>query len=313
MRSMPWTAADIPDQAGRRAVVTGANTGLGFQTARGLAAHGAEVILAVRDTAKGERAAERIRAEAPGGAVEVRPLDLADLSSVRAFADGLDGDLDLLVNNAGVMALPRRETADGFEMQLGTNHLGHFALTGLLLGALLRRPDPRVVTLSSNAHKMGRMNFDNLQGERRYQRWMAYGQSKLANLLFALELQRRASAAGTPLISVAAHPGYAATELQRRGAEMDGNPVKVKLTALMNRVIAQSDAAGALPSLYAATQPGLPGGAYVGPDGPGEFRGAPKLVSPTGAARDEDDARRLWEVSEELTGVRYDFAVATAA
>ena len=302
---MPWTAADMPDQTGRRVVVTGANSGLGFHTSLELARRGAHVVMACRNLDKGRAAEERVRAEAPGAHVELRALDLADLASVRAFAADLDLDaLDLLVNNAGVMALPRLRTADGFEMQLGTNHLGHFALTGLLLPRLLAGDEPRVVTVSSNAHKMGRINFDNLNGDRRYFRWTAYGQSKLANLLFALELSRRAGAA---LTSVAAHPGYAATHLQLQASDATGNPIDRAANKLMNTVLAQSDAMGALPSLYAATAD-LPSGAYVGPDGPGEFRGHPQVVAPNGRARDEATAKRLWEVSETLTGVTFDFS-----
>src|SRR3954469_23357809 len=296
---MPWTTADIPDLGGRRAVVTGANSGLGFQIARELALHGASVVLAVRDVGRGEEAARRIEA----ADVEVRRLDLADLSSVREFAGGFSGGLDLLVNNAGVMALPRRTTKDGFEMQLGTNHLGHFALTGLLLPELLKKPPARVVTMSSGSHAMGRVNFDNLQGERRYQRWLAYGQSKLANLLFAFELARRAALADADLTSVAAHPGYAATNLQTQGARMEGSRVKELLANAGNRLFAQSDAQGALPALYAATMPDVIGGEYFGPDGHSGMRGHPTRAHTTKAARDPELAARLWAVSEELTGV----------
>ncbi|MDQ3741909.1 MAG: oxidoreductase, partial [Actinomycetota bacterium] len=214
--------------------------------------------------------------------------------------------VDLLVNNAGVMAGPHRTTADGFELQFGTNHLGHFALTGLLLPRLLAADAPRVVTVSSGAHRTGRMNFDDLQSERRYWRWSAYGQSKLANLLFMRELGRRAAEADTPLVSVAAHPGYAATHLQTTGTKVDD-----LFMAVSNKLIAQSDAMGALPLLYAATED-LESGAYVGPDGMGEARGHPKLVGMTGRARNDDDARRLWEVSEQLTGIRYDFSARMA-
>ena len=302
-----WTATDIPDQTGRRAVVTGSNSGIGLQAALELARHGAEIVLACRDAGRGAAAVKRIKAEAPGANVELRTLDLADLASVRTFAADLNRDLDLLVNNAGVMAIPRRSTADGFEMQLGTNHLGHFALTGLLLPALLRRPEPRVVTLSSSMHRTGHLDFDDLQGERNYRRWGAYSQSKLANLLFAFELARRAEAAGSPLLSVAAHPGYAATNLQSARLE-DGVVawMEAQFMRMGNLVFAQSDAAGALPTLYAATMD-LPGGAYVGPDGRGESRGHPRLVGTAKAATDLDAARRLWDVSEELTGVRYVF------
>jgi NAD(P)-dependent dehydrogenase (short-subunit alcohol dehydrogenase family) len=310
-----WSTRDIHDQSGRVAVVTGANSGIGLVTARELARAGARVVMAVRDTERGEQAASGVRPTA-AAEVEVMELDLADLSSVRSFAEAFGerhGGLDLLVNNAGVMALPHRHTADGFEMQFGTNHLGHFALTGLLLPGLRSRPDARVVTVSSGAHKLGKIDFDDLQGERRYQKWKAYSQSKLANLLFAIELGRRASAAGLTLTSVAAHPGYAATNLQAAGPRMAGSSLGERAMGLMNRVVAQDEEHGALPTLYAATEPDLPSGSYVGPDGPFEMRGRPRLVSATGRAWDRETARRLWEVSEELTGVRYDFAAVAAA
>ncbi len=312
--SEKWTAADIPDQSARRAIVTGANSGLGLVTARELARRGASVTLAVRNTEKGERAATAIREAEPSAQVRVVALDLADLDSIRAFAEAReDIGLDLLVNNAGVMALPRRTTKDGFEMQMGTNHLGHFALTGLLMPALEKGDDPRVVTLSSPAHRIGSMNFDDLQGERRYFRWSAYGQSKLANLLFAYELQRRASAAGLQLKSMAAHPGYSATNLQTRGSGGDGGlltKLEDGVMAVSNKLLAQSAEMGALPTLYAATVKDLPGGSYIGPDGVGEQRGHPQLVDSTPASKDQAAARRLWEVSEQLTGVSFDLATA---
>lgn len=292
-----WTAADIPDQTGKTAVVTGANSGLGASIARDLAHAGASVVLACRNTAKGEQIARDI---GPGARVE--QLDLADLASVRSFAARTDSTVDILINNAGVMAPPRRLTADGFESQFGTNHLGHFALTGLLLEKLLAAPAPRVVTQASGAHRIGRINFDDLQGERRYNNWLAYGQSKLANLLFAFELQKRA--AGTSLESIAAHPGYAATNLQFAGP---AHWYEKATMAIANRVIAQSADMGALPALYAATAPDVPGGAFVGPDQFFEQRGYPHLVTAAGKAYDQDAAARLWEVSEELTGVRYSF------
>ena len=293
-----WTFEDVPDQKGRVAIVTGANSGIGLVAARELARAGARVVLACRNTAKGEDGAAAIRREVPAADVEVAELDLASLESVAAFASAHDGDLDLLVNNAGVMAPPRRETADGFELQLGTNHLGHFALTAQLLERMEGRDDARVVTLSSGAHRIGKIDFDDLQRERGYNRWTAYGQSKLANLLFALELDRRLRAAGSTVKSVAAHPGYAATNLQSAAA-----PVLDRLfMKVTNAVIAQSAEMGALPTLYAATAPGLEGGEFIGPDGLLEQRGHPHVVSPSAAARDEDVARRLWEVSEELTG-----------
>ena len=302
-----WTTGDIPDLGGRRAVVTGANSGLGLVVARELARKGAAVVMACRNQRKGEDALAEVRAAAPGADVALAELDLGDLASVRAFAQAHGGEpVDLLVNNAGLMAPPRGETADGFEQQLGVNHLGHFALTGLLLEALLRGAQPRVVTVSSAAHRIGRMDFDDLQGERRYSRWGAYGQSKLANLLFCFELDRRAEAAGVALTSVAAHPGYAATNLQ-----FAAPPLHERLAMrVANLVIAQSADMGALPLLYAATVEGLPGGTYVGPDGAGEQRGHPKIVGTTGRARSEQDARRLWEVSEQLTGVTFPLAAA---
>jgi NAD(P)-dependent dehydrogenase (short-subunit alcohol dehydrogenase family) len=294
-------------------VVTGANSGLGWQTARELARHGARVVAACRDQAKGADAAARIRAEQPAAAVEVAELDLADLASVRAFAErlradlaGPGGGLDVLVNNAGVMGIPRRLTADGFEMQFGTNHLGHFALTGLLLPALLARPGARVVTVSSKLHVQGRIDAEDLQAERRYRPFTAYSQSKLANLLFAFELNRRAERAGAELVSVAAHPGYAATNLQGVGPSMSGSRVGKLAMGISNRLFAQSDARGALPQLYAATAPGVRGGQYFGPHAMSERRGHPAAVGCSPRAREDDVARRLWETSEELTGVRYE-------
>lgn len=305
--SEKWTAADIPDQTGRRAVVTGANSGLGLISATELARAGAEVVLACRNPEKGRRAIAAITAVAPAAKVELEELDLASLDSVRAFAERFSAShdgLDVLINNAGVMASPLRRTADGFELQFGTNHLGHFALTGLLLGSLEGREDARVVTLSSNAHRFGRIRFDDLGAERGYRRWRAYCQAKIANLLFALELQRRLRAAGAATKSLAAHPGYADTNLQSAAPPA----LDRAFFAITNRVLAQSAEMGALSQLYAATQPGLQGGLYIGPDGFDEHRGHPKIVTPVKAARDEAVAARLWAVSEELTGVAYSFA-----
>jgi len=297
-----WDADRIPDQTGRVAIVTGANSGLGLVTARELARRGALVVLACRNLEKGRAALAEVAAAASGPEPELEELDLASLSSVRSFAERLNqAHLDLLVNNAGVMAAPRRLTDDGFELHLGTNHLGHFALTDLLLPLMEGREDARVVTLSSNAHKTVRgIAFDNLNGERRYFRWNAYGQSKLANLLFALELDRRLRAQGSTVKSLAAHPGYAATNLQSAAA-----PVLDRLLMKVgNAVVAQNDEMGALPILYAATEPGLEGGTYVGPNGIAEQRGHPQIVQPNRAAKDEETARRLWGVSAQLTGVR---------
>ncbi len=304
----PWTTRDIPHLDGRTAVVTGANSGLGFETARALAVAGASVVLACRDQVKGNDAVRRIRDEVPAADVVVDRLDLADLASVRSFAAafsaGHDG-LDILVNNAGVMAIPRRETADGFEMQFGTNHLGHFALTGMLLDRLLARAGARVVTVSSTVARIGRIRFDDLQGARRYGRWSAYGQAKLSNQLFVLELDRRVSGRGADLVSVAAHPGYAATNLQAVGPRMTGSKLMEEMNRLANSVFAQSAAEGALPSLYGACAPGVHGGQYFGPDRLFGMRGNPTPVSFVAGARDPVTARRLWEVSEELTGVRF--------
>jgi NAD(P)-dependent dehydrogenase (short-subunit alcohol dehydrogenase family) len=278
--------------AGRTYVITGANSGIGLGAARALAGRGGRVVLAVRDPEKGERAAATI-----DGDTEVRRLDLTDLASIRAFADAWEGELDVLIDNAGVMAVPEGRTKDGFELQLGTNHLGHFALANLLLD----RVTDRVVTVASSAHRIGKIDLDDLNWERRpYQRWPAYGQSKLANLLFSSELQRRLNAAGSPLKAVAAHPGYSATNLQSH----TGSRLQNALMAFGNRLLAQSDEAGAQPTVHAATED-VPGDAYVGPDGFQEMRGRPTLVGRSGRALDEEIARRLWERSEELTGVRF--------
>ncbi|MET0749901.1 MAG: oxidoreductase [Solirubrobacterales bacterium] len=299
-----WSANQIPDQSGRLAVVTGANSGLGLETARALAAAGATVVITARDRAKGEAARERITAETPDATVEARVLDLAALESVRGFAAGIAADhprIDMLINNAGVMMPPRGETLDGFELQFGTNHLGHFALTGLLLEPLAAVGGARVVTVSSLEHKPGRIHFDDLQSESKYSSRGAYRQSKFANAVFGLELDRRLRAAGSPVISVLAHPGYSATNLQTSGPPF---PVSA-LLRISNALIAQSASKGALPQLYAATAPGVEGGEFIGPDGFMEARGTPTEVQPVKRARDEQTARRLWDVSEELTGVRY--------
>jgi NAD(P)-dependent dehydrogenase (short-subunit alcohol dehydrogenase family) len=307
-----WDVDDMPDQHGRTVLVTGANSGLGLRTSEALASKGALVLLACRDPQRGTDARDAVAAKASGPKPELVQLDLADLASVRRAADEVAGrgePLDVLVNNAGVMALPRRETADGFEMQLGTNHFGHYALTGLLLPALLRAEGPRVVTVSSFGHKPGRMRWDDIDWQKGYSRWRAYFQSKLANLLFTYELDRRARAAGSPLVAAAAHPGYAATNLSAQGPAMAGNKVMLRLTAVSDRVFGQSDAQGALPQLYAATAPDVRGGEYFGPDGFLEQRGHPKRVGSTRHARNEADAARLWELSEQRTGVTYSFAL----
>ncbi|MEU9986393.1 oxidoreductase [Streptomyces sp. NPDC048045] len=288
-----WNATHLPDLAGRTAVVTGANSGIGFAAADALARAGAHVVFAVRDLTRGGAAAARV-----SGSTEVRRLDLADLDSVREFAASWDRPLDLLINNAGVMMLPEQRTKQGFEMQFGTNHLGHFALTNLLLPYVT----DRVVTVSSGLHRAGDgvIHFEDVNLRGRYSPSRAYAQSKLANLLFTLELQRRLAEAGSSVRALAAHPGYAATNLQSHHA----NPVARVFMGLGNKVLAQDDRSGALPTLYAATQD-LPGASYVGPDGLGEMRGTPTLVGRSAAASDPEAARRLWTLSEELTGVQW--------
>ncbi|NUS42870.1 MAG: SDR family NAD(P)-dependent oxidoreductase [Mycobacteriaceae bacterium] len=288
-----WGVADIPDQQGRTFLITGANSGLGAVAARALADRGASVVLACRDVAKGQMVADGY----PGRARVVR-LDLADLASVRECAAALPDPIDVLINNAGVMAVPFRRTVDGFEMQVGTNHLGHFALTGLLLG----RIRDRVVTVSSGAHHSGRVDLADLNWERRpYRRWAAYGQAKLANLMFTYELQRRLTAAGSSVLSVAAHPGYAATNLQSHTeSALD------RMMALGNRLFAQSAAMGALPELYAAAMP-VGAGAYYGPESLGGMRGGPTRARSSAASRDIATASGLWELSERLTRVTYEF------
>ncbi|MDX1892421.1 SDR family NAD(P)-dependent oxidoreductase [Mycolicibacterium sp. 050158] len=296
---MNWTIADIPDQTGRTAVVTGANTGLGYETATALAGRGARVVLAVRNLDKGKAAADLITRRYPGSDVTVQELDLTSLTSVREAAEQLRADdrIDLLVNNAGVMMTPKSTTRDGFELQFGTNHLGHFALTGLLVDRLLQTPGSRVVTVSSIGHRMGRIRFDDLQSDRRYNRMAAYGQSKLANLLFTYELQRRLT--GTNTTAVAAHPGGSSSELSRY---LPG------LVQLVFRPLEQDTETGALPTLRAATDPHVSGGQYLGPGGFAEMRGYPKVVASSRRSHDTAVARRLWSVSEELTGVSFPLA-----
>jgi NAD(P)-dependent dehydrogenase (short-subunit alcohol dehydrogenase family) len=308
-----WTAADIPDQTGRTVLVTGANSGLGLRSAEALARHGATVLMACRNAERAEAARAAVAGAATGPAPVVVTLDLADLASVRKAAAEVDGSverLDVLMNNAGLMAPPLSRTADGFETQFGTNHLGHFALTGLLLPALRRATAPRVVTTSSGAHRMGRNRWDDPNYEHStYRRWPAYAQSKLANLLFTLELGRRAAAHGGDLVAVAAHPGYAATHLQTTSAQQTGGALLSRITgafmATGNRLVAQSDEAGARPQLYAASMPDVEPGDYFGPSGMFELRGDPERVDMTAAARDDAAAGLLWTVSEELTGVTY--------
>jgi NAD(P)-dependent dehydrogenase (short-subunit alcohol dehydrogenase family) len=304
MSNDKWTTDDMPDQTGRVAVVTGANTGLGLETAKALAARGASVVLAVRNLDKGKQAAITITADAPGADVAVQQLDLSSLDSVREAAAELRAShdrIDLLVNNAGVMYTPQSTTADGFELQFGTNHLGHFALTGLLLDRLLTADDSRVVTLSSVGHRIrSHIDFDDLGSARGYSRIAAYGRSKLANLLFTYELQRRLAAGASTTIAVAAHPGGSNTELVRN------SPVLLRaLSAVLAPLVAQSAAMGALPTLRAATDPDVRGGQYYGPDGFREVRGHPEVVESSRQSHDTATQRQLWTASEDLTGVTY--------
>ena len=294
-----WTTADIPDQTGRTAVITGANTGLGFETAKALAAKGARVVIAVRNTDKGAQAAAKMT-----GDVEVQELDLTSLASIRAAAETLKSrfdKIDLLINNAGVMTTPKGTTADGFELQFGTNHLGHFAFTGLLLDNILDVPGSRVVTVSSNGHKLGgAIHWDDLQWERSYSRMGAYTQSKLANLLFTYELQRRLAPRGKT-IAVAAHPGTSTTDLARNLPR----PVERAFLAAAPVLFAQTADRGALPTLRAATDPSVLGGQYYGPDGIGQQRGAPVVVASSPQSYDMTAQQRLWRISEELTKVTF--------
>ena len=295
-----WTTADIPDQTGRTAVITGANTGLGYETAAALAAKGAHVVLAVRNVEKGKAAADLIARATPGASVAVQELDLSSLESIRSAADELRSkydSIDLLINNAGVMMTPKSTTKDGFELQFGTNHLGHFALTNLLLDRVLAAPGSRIVTVSSAGHRFARrgIRFDDLQWENSYSRVGAYGQAKLANLMFTYELQRRLQ--GTNTIAVAAHPGGSNTELMRN------LPVAIRGVGALLTPLFQGPDMGALPTLRAATDPGVLGGQYFGPDGFAEQRGYPKVVASSVASHDTDAQRRLWAVSEELTSV----------
>lgn len=311
-----WTAGDIPDLAGQVAVVTGANSGIGYETALQLALHGARVLATARSPERGEDALRRLRRAAPDAHVTLVLADLADLDSIEraaaVIAEATAG-IDVLVNNAGVMAVPRRlTTAQGFELQLGTNHLGHFALTGRLLPLLLERATARVVTVSSVAHRRARLDLEDLESVTSYAPWQAYGRSKLSNVLFFLELDRRARAAHRALVSVGAHPGLTATNLASSGprlAPLDGGAPKRSienvLLAAGTQALGQSQARGALPSLFAATAPEVQGGQYFGPSGPGELRGAPRLRTVSSTGQDADVARRLWELSEGLTGVRF--------
>lgn len=304
-----WAAANTPDQTGRTALVTGGNSGLGFHTCRLLAARGARVLLASRSAERGEQAKIKIEAELPHALVEVISLDLADLDSVQRCADRLLSDserLDLLVNNAGVMAIPRQETAQGFERQFGVNHLGHFALTGSLLPLILKTPGSRIVNVSSIAHRSGRMNFSDLHSRQKYSAFGAYAQSKLANLLFTFELQRRLEKINAGTICVSAHPGFSSTNLQYATARETGPTVEVVMMRIMIALLAQSAEQGALPQLYAATAPDVTGGEYVGPDGWMQMRGYPMKHRAKDSAYDSEAAQELWRLSVEMTGKTFE-------
>ncbi len=308
-----WTLADMPDQTGKVTVVTGANSGLGYETSLAMAQKGAQVVMACRNTDKGNTAREGILKDVPNASLDVMKLDLSSLASVREFATDFQAkyeQLDILFNNAGVMAPPRQETADGFELQMGTNHLGHFALTGLLLDRLLKTSGSRVVNVTSLAQYGGSINFDDFQHKKSYSRYGVYVQTKLANVMFTLGLQRRLEAANTTTISVAAHPGLSATELQKNTVKMTGGGLEGMLYPILMPIMAQSQAQGTLPQLYAATMPQVKGGEHYGPDGIAQMRGYPKLQKVAKAANNQADVERLWQLSEALTGVKYE-ALAT--
>ena len=306
---MAWTENDIPNQSGRVAVVTGANSGIGYETARALVGRGAHVVLACRTRSKADDAVRRIEATKPSGSVSVVDCDLSDFESVRSAASAIAAAhdrVDLLINNAGVMALPNMRTAQGHEMQFGTNHLGHFLLTGLLIDRVISAPNSRVVTVASQAHRMGKIKLDDLNGDKKYSAWGAYGQSKLANLLFTLELQSRLSRAGLSTIAVAAHPGWSRTNL---GTIPDGKLASIvnSVRPLAERAMAQPATGGALPTLRAATDLGVHGGEYFGPDGFNQMKGNPVVVSSNARGKDAGMAAQLWTASERLTGVSFRF------
>ncbi len=308
-RDTAWTHEDIHDLTGKTIIVTGANSGIGFEAATHLAAKGAHIVMACRNEQKATHAIKLITQRFDKAQISFIPLDLADLKSIKAFTETFlknHDRLDVLINNAGIMAIPKRSTKDGFEMQLGTNHLGHFALTGHLLNTLLNTPESRVVSVSSVAHRMGKIRFRDLHGDKKYDPWKAYGQSKLANLLFTYELDHRLRSIHADTIAVACHPGYSSTNLQLVGPQMQNSSLKEKLNALGNQVIAQSAYMGALPTLYAATADDVAGGDYIGPDGFMEMRGYPKKVTSNSASQSVETGRKLWEVSTQLTDVHYD-------
>ena len=304
---MSWTAEDMDDLGGETVIVTGANSGLGFSATRELARHGAQVVMACRNLEKADDARQEIEDEVENADLDVIKLDLADLESVSSFAENFRDkydSLDVLCNNAGLMAIPRRETQDGFEMQFGVNHLGHFALTGHLID-MIQESGGRVVNQSSMAHEGGEIDFDDLMGEDDYSKWGAYGQSKLANLLFTYELDRRLEDADSEAMSIGCHPGVSDTNLFRKGPEMTGSRVKLLVGEVFTRILGQSPDKGCLPMLYAASTDSLEGGEYIGPDGFREMRGYPEKQDSTDESHNKEDAQRLWQVSEELTGVSF--------
>lgn len=303
-----WNETKLPDLSGKVILITGANSGLGFQGSKVFASKGASVVMACRNMDKGKAALEEIQKEQPKAQLALLPLDLSDLDSVKFFADRFKKQykqLDVLCNNAGVMFLPFRKTKQGFEMQFGTNHLGHFALTGLLLERLLSTDNSRIVTTSSMYHRSGKMDFVNLNGEKKYDKYKAYAASKLANLFFAYELQRKLKAASSSTISVACHPGFTATNLQLAGPIMEGSAFKTSVMKVFNRLMAQDVQMGTLPMLYAATEKDVQGGDYIGPSGFKEIRGYPTKVKSIPISYDEAIASKLWEVSQQWTGISY--------
>lgn len=305
-----WTTKDIPDQTGRIAIVTGANSGTGYETVKALASKGAHVVMGCRNLEKAETAKNTILSELPEASLEIIQLDLSDLQSVRNFVDEFSKkhqSLDLLINNAGIMTTPYRKTVDEFELQLGTNHFGHFALTGLLIDKIIATENSRIVTMSSVAHAMGKMDYEDLNWEKSYSRTGAYGRSKLANLLFTYELQRKLDERGNKTMSLASHPGWTKTNLQSTGLRLGGGYLFRAVLKIGNNLFAQKSWQGALPMLYAATDPEAESGAYYGPDGRGEWKGYPKLAKSSEASYNTESAKKLWELSKELTGVKYNF------
>ena len=310
-----WLNQYLPDLSGKTIIITGANSGIGYEAARLLAYKGAHIVLTSRNIERGKQAASNIRSQIPNASIKVEQLDLAELDSIAAFSKRVLRSydrIDVLINNAGVMALPYQKTRHGFEMQFGTNHLGHFALTGRLMPRLLKNPHARIVTVSSSAHQIGKISFDNLHWDIGYKRWKAYGQSKVANLFFTYELQRKLNTAGSSAIAVAVHPGWAATNLQTAAPIMENSRFKTRLYSWLNTQFAQSAEMGALPTVYAAAAEKVRGGQYVGPDGFSEAKGFPKITKSNNYSYNKEIAAQLWQVSEKLTGVHFNFSTVRA-